>query len=282
VFVPRCSTSLPILALAALSLCGACPRQASAQLTRGFDQVAPALATGEERNRQTDLRVMEVQFKPMRMLWVDVTNPKTGQKERKLVWYLVYRALTRPAEGRQDASDTKPVNALDPPPKPVLFMPEAVLTTYDDPANPVPLAMHADEILPEALAAIRSVEQRPAAMFERRKIEDSLSVIQPFPDPVAPDAPPEEQDWIYGVLMWSGVDPDTDFFSVTLRGFSNAFDASQPGPDGNPHPWRKVLVQKFTRRGDRFDPTQKEFEFSGEPEWIYQPDETQWGQWAGK
>lgn len=277
--MPRCRKSLAFCLLAAVAG-DLAARPAAAQVTRGFDQIAPAFANGEERSRQSDFRVMEVQLKPMRMLWVDVTNPRTGRKEKKLVWYLVYRALTRPSPGRTDDSDTRPVNVVDAPPKPVMFMPEAILTTYDDPARPVPVEVHHDVLLPEALAALRAVEQRPAGMFQKRKIEDTVSVVQPFPDAVAEDAAPEQQDWIYGVFLFTDVDPDTDYFQVMMRGFSNGYDASKTGPDGNVQPWRKVLVQKFIRRGDRFDPTHREFQFSGEPEWIYQPDETQWGQWT--
>ena len=31
--------------------------------------------------------------------------------------------------------------------------------------------------------------------------------------------------------------------------------------------------QRYTRPGDRYDPTIIEFNFSGEPYWTYQPDE---------
>jgi hypothetical protein len=269
-----------VAASVAAGLLGLASPPAAAQTFRGFTKTAVAYASGEERNRQTDLRVMEVQFKPMRMLWVEITEPRTGRKQRKEVWYLVYRCLSRPAEGRADETDTRPVNVLDAAPKPVLFMPEAVLITYDDPAQTIPLETHDDQILPEALAAIRAVEERPAVMFARRRIEDSLSVIQPFPDPTPFETLPEDEDWIYGVFLWTDIDPETDFFQVTMRGFSSAYDASQSGPDGNVHPWRKVIVQKFTRRGDRFDPTQREFEFEGDPDWAYQPDETQWSRWT--
>ncbi len=253
--------------------------QAAAQANRGFVRTAPAYASGEERNRQTSLRVMEVQFKPMRMIWVDVTNPKTGERERKEVWYLVYRAIARPAEGREDATDSTPVNLTDPVPAPQQFVPELVITTYDDPEDRVPLQIVQDQYLPEAVRAIRMIEQRPASQFARRKIEDALSIIRPWPDPVPADAPPEEQDWIYGVATWTGIDPATDFFTVTMRGFSNAYDSSKTGPDGNPQPWRKVIVQDFIRRGDEFDPTQREFEFGEGPDWTYQPDSTQWSTW---
>lgn len=249
------------------------------ELPRGFAKRLPAYASGEERNRQTDLRVMEVQFKPMRMIWVELTNPQTGKKERQAVWYLVYRAVTRPTPARADETDTRPINVVDPAPKPVDFVPEFTLTTYDDPKNPIPAAIHQDQIQPEALAAIRAVEQRPASQFTKRGIEHGLSVIQPFPNAIAEDAPPEEQDWVYGVATWTGIDPKTDFCSVTMRGFSNAFDV-RPGPNGEAQPWRKVLVQKFTRRGDEFDPTHWEYEFDGDPQWDYQPDATQWTNWS--
>jgi hypothetical protein len=254
-------------------------RPTAAQVDRGFSQVIEAYASGQERNRQTDFRVMEVQFKPMRMIWVDITDPKTGEKERKEVWYLVYRAMTRPTPGRPDETNLKPQNVVDPAPKRVTFMPEFILTTYDDPENPIPLEIHLDKVLPEAVKAIRVVEQRPANVFQTRKIESTLDVAQPFPDPIATDAPLEQQDWIYGVATWTGIDPETDYFTVTMRGFSNAFDM-RPGPDGTLQPWRKVIVQDFSRRGDRFDPTLREFEFRGEPQWAYQPDETNWNEWT--
>ena len=249
-----------------------------AELPRGFAKDVPAYASGEERNRQTDLRVMEVQFKPMRMAWVEITNPATGAKERKEVWYLMYRAISRPASGRQDQTDTRPVNVVDAPPQPTMFMPEFVLTVFDDPAFARPETSHLDQVLPEAVEAIRAVEQRPAYMFEKRKIENSLSIVQPFPDPIASEAPAEEQDWVYGVATWTDIDPETDFLQLTMRGFTNAFEL-RPAPDGSLQPWRKVISQQFSRRGDRFDPNQNEFEFIGEPHWDYQPDATLWSDW---
>lgn len=254
------------------------PLCAQSELPRGFAKKLAAYATGEERNRQTDLRVMEVQFKPMRMVWVELTDPRTGTKSRKEVWYLVYRCIPRPTPARADETDTRPINSVDPSPRVDHFVPEMVLTTYDDPANPIPLKSHLDQVQPEALEAIRRVEQRPEWMFSKRSIENAMSVIQPFPAPTPEETAAEDVDWIYGVATWTGVDPETDFFQVTMRGFSNGFEL-RPGPDGANQPWRKVIVQKFSRRGDRFDPTQKEFEFDGDPAWDYQPDETQWSQW---
>ncbi|MCA9081129.1 MAG: hypothetical protein KDA58_11270, partial [Planctomycetaceae bacterium] len=49
-----------------------------AQNDRGFEQKVEAYGTIEEVVRQPDLWIMEVQLKPMRMVYLDVRNPQTG------------------------------------------------------------------------------------------------------------------------------------------------------------------------------------------------------------
>ncbi|MEZ6066447.1 MAG: hypothetical protein R3B90_12235 [Planctomycetaceae bacterium] len=191
----------------------------------------------------------------------------------------MYRAITRPTEKRPDETDRTPVNQIDAAPKPTLFMPEITLQVFDDPDFKVPALSHLDQIIPEAVAAIQQVEQRPPEQYVNVQIEDNLSVVQPLPDAIPADAGDDLQVWIYGVATWTGIDPETDFLIVTLRGFSNAFEL-RPAPDGSLQPWRKVIQQRFSRRGDRFDPDQREFEFIGEPNWVYQPDETDWSNWS--
>ena len=108
---------------------------------------------------------------------------------------------------------------------------------------------------------------------QRRSTEppflNTVDVIQPLPEPV--DEDDDGTSWIYGVAAWRNVDPETDFFTVVMRGFSNGYEL-RPGPDGQPIVWRKSIIQKFTRRGDRFDPNQREFELAGEAQWVYLPD----------
>lgn len=242
-------------------------RPAAAQESRGFDQVVKVYATGEERNRQGDLWVMEVHLKPVRMQWVDVTNPETGETSRDLVWYLAYKAINRPIATQVDESDTTPVNTLDPVLQPPKFLPEFTLVTYDDPATEIPNQTYMDQVLPEAVVAINKVEShRPDDVL----LSDTVSIIQPVPEATAEGA--ENEEWMYGVATWRNVDPETDFFSVILSGFSNGYEIRE-GPGGEPVRWRKVLVQKFSRRGDRFDPTQIEFRFEGPGRWTYQPEE---------
>ena len=42
-----------------------------------------------------NLWVMELQYKPIRMIRMPVRDPKTGQTNRELIWYMVWRATRR-------------------------------------------------------------------------------------------------------------------------------------------------------------------------------------------
>ncbi|WP_437223222.1 hypothetical protein SH661x_003125 [Planctomicrobium sp. SH661] len=243
-------------AAAAMGLSGS----AQAQVTRGFDKTVTAQVQLVELTRQNDIWMMEVQFKPMRMVFVDLPDPKTGELKQEQVWYLAWRSIVRPVDHREGES-IAPVNALDSLPGPPQFIPEFTLITYDDPSSEVPAQILQDEILPAAMVQLRRTERAPH--------RNSVQVIQDVPAPTPSDA--EEQPWIYGAATWRGVDPETDFFKVILAGFTNAYE-TRAGDDGSPHIWRKVIVQKYARPGDRFDPNHREFLFVGEPAWVMQPD----------
>ena len=251
--------------LAALWIPGA---QCHAQGTRGFDQVVEVYTTGDERNRQKDLWALEIQMKPMRLLTVEITDPETGEAREEQVWYLAYRTINRPIGTLLEISETAPMNALDSIRQPAKFMPEFTLMVYDDEVEQISDQdqIHIDEILPEAVATINRVEARRSS---DPLLRDSVSVISDVPVPVAAGDPAE--DWIYGVATWRGIDPDTDFFKVILSGFSNGYSIVE-GPDGENLYLRKVVVQEFTRLGDRFDPNLREFKFPGPAEWTYRPE----------
>lgn len=239
-----------------------------AQVSRGFDQQLAAVANGDEIQRQPDLWVFEISFKPMRMIWVDTTDPKTGEVSRDQIWYLAYRTINRSIAARADDTNTTPVNELDPLPGKNLFIPEFMLMTFDQPGSDIPSLVQLDEVIPQAVAQVNEIERRRTT---EPLFLNSVDIVQPLPDPVPVDA--ENPDWIYGVATWMNVDPETDFFSITMRGFSNGYEVRQ-GPGGEPVIWRKSIVQRFTRRGDRFEPSQREFEFDGPPQWVYLPDPT--------
>ena len=232
-----------------------------ATLDRGFVVAVKPYVTGVEVARQLNVWEMEIQMKPMRL----IMSPVPNKPEPQQVWYLAFRAIPRPIIKNTVGTDTNPLNTLDPPPGPPLFIPQLTVVTYEDRETEIPVEIHVDRVLPAAVKKVNVIE-RPG--LASQTFVDSVSVVRPVPEPVAADAP--EQTWIYGVATWSGVDPKTDFFKVILQGFSSVYEVRGEGDEQRT--WRKVLVQKFTSRGDEFDPTQLEFEFDGKPFWEYQPD----------
>ncbi len=311
---------LPALA-AALFLPAQVVRAQQVRADRGFSYKAEALASGDERNSQEALWALEVQYKSLRMIYIDLTDPKTGKKKKELVWYLVYKALNRPFEGQQDDSDKTPVNQFDKPPneKPI-FVPEFTLLTDDNGVQRI----FEDEILLEAQAAI--------IKRERQSLRNSVEAVGPIPEPTPIDAPKAEENAIYGLAMWRGMNPETDYFTIFLSGFSNGYryvkgpvsygqlselvnngellpsdqvwdgksdwvtasnqgdlfdKTKQPpenfdttswyytstsdrfGSDGPPPVWRKTLILKYWRPGDRFRQDESEVKPIGDSKWIY-------------
>ena len=178
-----------------------------------FPLVAKVVPTGEELSSQSNLWIMEVHFKPMRMLEVTLTNPKTGKRQRENIWYLVYKAINRPLQKKTDATNTKPQNDDDQEPSEQLFVPVFTLRT-DDITDGMPVQeIHQDVILPEAQAAINR--------REGRNYKNSVEIMQPVP-PATPEDQGDENA-IYGVVMFRGVDRETDYFTVYMSGFSNGY-----------------------------------------------------------
>jgi hypothetical protein len=237
---------------------GGTPAQAQKNnLTRGFTIKADLAATGEERATQKSLWVLDATFKPMRMIRMDLTNPKTGKKEKTLVWYLVYKGVLRPLELPGKTNDLTPQNAEVPPLGPSLFVPEVTLITNDNGQQKI----YPNQILPEAEAIIN---QR-----ERHTFKNAVDIIGELPPETPADAKAENA--IYGVCVWTGVDPDTDYFTILFSGLSNGYKKVE-GPDGKEQILRKVLVQQYWRPGDQFGQQEQEFRPKGNPYWVYLPD----------
>ena len=233
-------------------------------LSRGFDATASAVATAEEL-AQGDLWVMQVDFKPMRLVRLETTDPETGEKRTEYVWYLVYRATNRALTSPAQGADKTPVNNYDAPPGPPLFIPEFTLVADD---NDVQRA-YPDVVMPEAADAIARRETRGSD--RQNVLKHSVEVVQPVPEADASGARP-----IYGVATWRGIDPTTDNFKVYASGFSNGYKESM-GPDGKPLIQRREIVLDFWRPGDEFDLTEREFQVRTSPRWIYRADEAQPG-----
>jgi hypothetical protein len=236
--------------------------QQPSTLNRGFSATAPAIATAEEL-AQGDLWVMQVDFKPMRLMRVETRDPKTGERREETIWYVVYRAVNKPLKAAGEADPRTPVNNYDPPPGPSLLVPEFELVSDDNNVQRV----YPDVVLPEAEAAIAGREMRGGD--QQNALKNSVAIVQPVLPADDAGAKP-----IYGVAMWRGVDPTIDNFKVYASGFSNGYKEVK-GPDGKPVILRREIVLDFWRPGDEFDLTEREFQFRSQPRWVYRADEAE-------
>jgi hypothetical protein len=222
------------------------PRSLSAAVAPGVETVAAPLIAAEESTSQPDIWAMEVRFKPVRMVYAEMTDAKTGKSGKELVWYLAYRAVMR--------QSSRPPASSEGQEGPHVFVPELTFVTEDQGKTQI----YPDRILPQGQAAINK--------RERHKYKNSVEIVGPLP-PVTPDNARAIKS-LDGVATWTGIDPDTDFFAIYFTGFSNGYKIV-PGPDGKEGVLRRTLVQKFWRPSDRFDQSEDEIRLKGEPSWIY-------------
>lgn len=279
----------------ALLLCVACFSQtATAQLIRapldsGFVRTSSIAVTvdemlGAQKSRAEGepilgpgypaLWIAEVQFKPVRHVRMDVTDPVTQQTAKELVWYMVYRFVPRDytelaGESRDDLlkklqdPNRQPDNAIDEVQSYPLHLPRFVLRTDDEGSE----GEYVDEINPQIQQRVfvREFRERSADL----KLLNSVQAISEVLDPVSVDDPEPLQNAVYGVAIWRNVDPTTDYFTVIMTGFSNAYRITTDG--GQPVFEQKVIEQKFGRPGDEFLQDESEFRVIGNPQWFYRP-----------
>lgn len=244
----------------AAALFGSDGVRAQQTLNRGFQVTLDATATSEELNSQEDLWVMEVSFKPMRMLEVEVIDPKTGQKKKEYVWYLIYKAVNRPLQ-RRGATTLRAENDEDPIPTPQ-FVPEFTLLTEDSGVQKI----YSDVIIPEAQKLILQRERRRAV---DPIYKNTVEIVGDIPEVTPLES--KSENALHGMVMWRSVDSETDYFTVFMTGFTSSYRMIK-GPEGEPLIGRRVIQQQFWRPGDRFDQTEREIRRRGEPKWIERPD----------
>lgn len=206
---------------------------------------ARATITGEERTSQPDIWCLEVFYKPVRMLNLDLPDPKTGQKTKQLVWYLCYRAVQR-VETAPSPDEPKPA---DPP----LLVPEIVLKTDTG-------KTYLDNVIPLAQAAINK--------RERFDYKNSVQIVGPIPPKVGPGV--KDPASAFGCAMWRNIDPLTDKFTLFFNGFSNGYQIGKT-PEGADIVLRKTLVVDFDRPSDELEQSEDEIRPSSDPRWEYLP-----------
>ncbi len=163
-----------------------------------------------------DIWCLEFTFKPPRTIAVDVPAGD-GKMRRTSVLYLVYRVKN--VGGRRVVTSPRPEapGELDPVErtvesfeKPVRFLPQLVLETREGIAEGEGISSYRaylDRLMPSAMDAIRQRED-PA-----RVLLDSASIS-------AEEIAPGEERW--GVAIWEAIDPRIDYFSIYVRGLTNA------------------------------------------------------------
>lgn len=212
-----------------------------------------------------ELWIGEVQYKPVRLMRLEIRDPQTGVVQKELVRYMVYRMILRDptelagaekAELRRKLEDptVDPENTLDPEVTLPLQLPRFILKTEDNGQS----ELYVDEI---NLGIQKAVFERE---FGRRgltlKMLNSAEAIAEIGEPVPGDDKDALSKAVYGVAVWRNVDPTADFFSVIMSGFSNAYRISTD-ENGNRIVEEKVIVQRFARPGDEFDQDEQEFRF---------------------
>jgi hypothetical protein len=229
----------------------------AAEPDQGFWTVISPSFTGEELRAQDDLWALEVSLKPMRMVYVQAVNPRTGTKSSEMIWYLVYKIVRHPVVKPAEAADSMPVNVQDPAPPPIC-VPRATLVIQDRDIHGAVV----DSLVPEALPVI--------VARERLDLKTSIQMSGPLPKMTSADSKHENAE--YGVFMFRGVDPRTTAFSVYLSGFSNGYKIGKD-ESGKTLVLRRTILVPYRRFGDQYDQFAKEIRQIGATKWVYVPDE---------
>ena len=210
-----------------------------------------------------DIWCLELTFKPVRMIWVDVPQAN-GKMQRKLIWYMVYHVKNTGKHLKPTRHDdgTYTMQTVD---RELRFFPQFVLEAHE--YNKAYL----DRVIPVAVLAIQQRED------PNRRLYNSVEISS---KPLAVSSELVDKS-VWGVATWEDVDPRTDFFSVFIQGLTNAYqwvDPPQGFKPGDPPGKDRVLLQKtlqlnFWRPGDEYVEDRRIIRF-GIPgkvdyQWVY-------------
>jgi hypothetical protein len=220
-----------------------------------------AMAEGVDFRRE--VWCLELSFKPLRMIEVDIPQP-SGKMQRKLIWYLVYRvrntgAGLTPME-EADGTFTTQAKATEE----IRFVPEFVLASQDRNRAGQPVRKeYLDRVLPAALVAIQRREMPRGELLNSAQMSEQLLKAESG----------RQMGGLWGVAIWEDVDPQIDFFSVYVRGLTNAYDWQDApadfrlgGPLGQGRRFtHKVLQLNFWRPGDAYEEDEREIRYGAAP-----------------
>ncbi|MCU0961990.1 MAG: hypothetical protein MUF48_18000 [Pirellulaceae bacterium] len=188
---------------------------------------------------------LEFAFKPMRTIEVDVPQP-SGRMQKKIIWYMVYRVRylgnDLEPEPVKDEWGHETFTVRDTSHEGRFFFPQFLLESHDLSKT------YLDRIIPAAKEPIAQRELRGQGLLN--SVEISREVI--------PLSTPDNPQDVWGLATWEDIDPRIDYFSVDVKGLTNAHkpvdlpDAFQPGdpPGTGRDVLAKTLRLNFWRPGD--------------------------------
>lgn len=203
-----------------------------------------------------DIWSLEFQFKPMRLIAVDVPQ-STGMMQRKIIWYMVFN-VTHSGKVLHPVAQENETYKIETIEKPVRFVPRFLLDSYK--LNKA----YGDRVMPLAVSAI-TMHEDPSIRFHTTEELERIEIK------------PGENYW--GVATWEDIDPATNLFSVYVMGLTNAYrwrdlpggfkagDQPLSGRDMD----RKVLKLNFFRPGDVTNEKEAGIQYGtpGQPDYMW-------------
>ena len=172
---------------------------------------------------------LEFSFKPVRMMTTS---------DGRLVWYLLYKVRNNGGHIKPVAREDETGNTIYELQKTdfaVRFYPVFVLEGHDFKQR------YTDRILPGVIEQIHDKEIRDPNVPLYSSVEIGARTLAASTDNI--------DRGVWGVAMWDNVDPRTDFFSVYVRGLSNAYAWPKDSEDPAQLEY-KTLQLNFWRPGD--------------------------------
>jgi len=217
----------------------------------------PLLDDAQDADFARKVWCLEFGFKPLRMIRLADPDAESGQR---LVWYLVYRVKNTGKALKPTFSEANgEFIAVEVESGPIRFLPHFLLQGQDVAPNGGKIyRAYLDQVMPEAVPAIRRRETPGRTLYTATTMP-----LEPIPA--------GQERW--GVAVWTEVDPEIDFFSIYVRGLTNAYDWTDPpgvyqvgDPPGTGREFvQKVLQLNFWRPGDRFLQHENEVRFGVAP-----------------
>jgi hypothetical protein len=200
----------------------------------------------KDRIYPRDVWCLEFAYKPPRHIDIDLPGPDLTMR-RKRVLYLLYRVKNTGGRRSSAPADDPAAFEREAFEQPVKFLPHFVLESVEGlehPEGAIHYRGYLDRVIPEAIAPIRQREGVSG------RLHDSASMVEA-------DLAPGEERW--GVAVWTDIDPRIDFFSIFVRGLTNAIRwRNDPdavvGPDAPPGAGTEHALESlrldFWRHGD--------------------------------